>query len=140
MRSTFAGEIPESEATRESVEAMKRLEEEEKAELEGRKVDIDPTLINESKLDPSEQMGRPAIVSDMGETKKIDMVNSAIPGSDEVRNRDPFIDDNPLPKVTGDKAKEPSPVINVPGINNDPEELDFIDDDPPDDGDSFIEI
>ena len=144
MRSTFASEIPESEATRKSIEAMEKLEEESKADLEGRQIDIDPTPIDESKLDPSEQMGRAAIISDMGETKQVGMVNSSVPGSDEVRNRDPFIDNNQLPKPVAEKAKvvskEPSLIIDVPGINNEPLELDFLDNDPPDDGDSFIEI
>jgi hypothetical protein len=152
MRTTFVGEIPDSEATRESIEAMDKLVEDEKAELEGRIVNINPTTIDDSELDPSEQAGRYAVISDMGEMKKVEMVNSIVPGAEESKDRDPFIDkanaqkppisnknDNgtkPIKKVSSDA------LINIPSINNDPDDLDFLGEDPDDTeyGDCFVEI
>ncbi len=85
MVKNAAGEVPESKATKASLEAMIKLEDEEENE------DIDDRPpVKEEDLAPEEQMGRVAVVMDEGSDKKIDLVPSILPGS--LEERDPFID------------------------------------------------
>lgn len=76
----MSGEIPESEATRASIEALKQMEEEERGETE--------SLVDESKLDVSERMGEEVVVA-TGENSitKIAMKNSILPEADSIKNR-----------------------------------------------------
>lgn len=83
----MAGEMPESEATRASIEALKQLEDEDS---------IPESLIDESKLDISQRMGESAVVA-TGENSvtKIAMRNSILPDADAIKNRGvKFIDPN----------------------------------------------
>ena len=96
MQRSFAGEITDSEKTAASIEAMAKLEEEE---AEG--IDLGDTVIDESTLDPSEQMGRKAIITTGdGETKAVSARNSILPEADQIRERGvEFIDrDDPVVK------------------------------------------
>ena len=60
---------------------------EEKAEPEEK-----PIVIDESKLDASQQMGRKAVISTEGGPVQVDLVKSILPAG---KNTDPFIDDKP---------------------------------------------
>ena len=102
MTKNAEGEIPESEATKASLEAMAKLEEEENEEGEE---DEDAPPVKEEDLPPEEQMGREAVVMDQGSDKKVDMVNTAVPNSD--KDRDPFIDREEKAEITAaEKASE----------------------------------
>jgi len=86
MRRSAIGDICDSDRTNASVEALKKIEEEEKdGEI------ADDLVINESKLDPSEQMGRKAVVSTGDSYQSVKMVNKLM-GEVEAVKRDPFID------------------------------------------------
>ena len=100
MRHSFAGEIPESAKTQESLDAMDKVLKEERDE----EVEDKPT-IDENKLDPSEQMGKMAVISDMGRPTKKEMKNSILPASADIKNRDPFIDRDDK-KNEKDKSEE----------------------------------
>jgi len=86
MRHSFTGEIAESAQTQASLEAMEKLAAEEK----GEKVEGKP--LNEEKLDPSEQMGRNAVISQNGQPTAQKMQNSIVPEAQTIKNPDPFID------------------------------------------------
>ena len=75
----------ENERTKASIDAKKKLDIEDAIAKE-------KVIIDESKLDPSEQNGRKATVSTEGKEKSVNMVNNAIPGSKEIKDSDPFID------------------------------------------------
>ena len=85
MTRSAAADILESENTRASIEAMKRLEEEEENDTI-----LPDTPVDESKLNPNEQRGRKATVYTPEGMKSVDMVNNATPNSKKVD--DPFID------------------------------------------------
>lgn len=87
MSRSAIDDIPDSEKTMASLEAMKKLEKEEKEEII-----LPDAPVDESKLDPSEQMGRKAIISTYSGTEDIKMVNSILPEADSVNKIDPFID------------------------------------------------
>jgi hypothetical protein len=75
----MAGEMPESEATQASIEALKQLEAEEA---------VPDSLIDESKLDVSEQMGTQAIVATGENTvTKVSMKNSILPEANAIKER-----------------------------------------------------
>lgn len=81
---TMSGEMPESEATRASIEALKKLEDEEK---EGIEEEANRKPIDESKLPLEERMGGKATIA-FG-TKNIEAVkmkNSILPEADQIRN------------------------------------------------------
>lgn len=118
----MAGDMPESEATRASIEALKQMEEEE-AQPE--------SLIDESKLDASEQMGGTVVIA-TGDSNmaKVEMKNSILPEADAIKERgikfiDPNGDDSPVDDSSLDES--------IKDI--------FIDSDdyPEDEGDDFIE-
>jgi len=92
MIKSFAGEAPESEATKASIKAMDKLEKKEKEEEEEDAAADENPPVNEEDLPPEEQMGRVATIIDEGSDKKVDMVNTAIPGAAEAKDGDPFID------------------------------------------------
>jgi len=117
MRHSFAGEIPESEKTQASLDAIDKILKEENDEP----VEDKPT-IDESKLDPSEQMGRNAVVSDMGKPTQTEMKNSILPHAKETKERDPFIDRE---EKEDDKSK--NAFLDKPDDKDDPD-------------DSFIEV
>jgi hypothetical protein len=155
MTKSAVGDVPESEATKASLEAMKKIEEEEDEDNEEEADDKPP--VAEEDLPPEEQMGRGAVVMEEGADKKVDMVNSAIPGSEDAKDRDPFIDReekkekaeaekkaeekkaSAKPKETGEESQKPEKKPE----ENDDESIDGIftpnEDDPADDDDSFIE-
>lgn len=76
----------------------------------------DNTKLDNSVLDPSEQMGRPATIVHEVARRKTPMSKSIIPSQEQMRDNDPFIDD---------KAEDP--VKNA-----------FIDPPIDDDDDSFL--
>lgn len=79
------GDLPESQATQASIDALKELEANEA-------MDAETTFIDESKLDPSERMGEKAIiVNGMNSTEKVSMKNSILPEADAVKNAPKFI-------------------------------------------------
>lgn len=122
----------ESEATRESLETMERLEKEEQA---------DDLVINEDKLDVSERMGNKAVVGTGADNKHISLVNNAIPGSENIKKSDPFIDRSSKEKSSIDKDKKEE-VVDITNIDLPDGDL-FIGGDSPtnEDGeDPFIEI
>jgi len=83
----MAGDMPESEATKASIEALKKMEEEEA---------MPDTPVDESKLDISQKMGGEAVIA-TGESsfKKVGMKNSLVPDADAIKNRGiKFIDPN----------------------------------------------
>lgn len=90
MVKNATGEMQESKATKASIEAMDKLEKEEAGEEVDDVDEISP--INEEDLPPEEQMGRGATIIDEGAEKKVDMVNSAVPGSEGIKEREFFID------------------------------------------------
>lgn len=83
MRRQCAGEINDSERTAASIEALKKLEEEEELEK-----NLEDVPIDESKLALEEQMGLPAVIStgDDGATA-VEMKNSVVPEADVIKNR-----------------------------------------------------
>jgi len=87
MTRSAIDELPESERTQASLEAMEKLEREEKEDII-----LPDTKIDESKLDASEQMGRKAVISTQAGTEKVGLVNSILPEAAAVRDVDPFID------------------------------------------------
>lgn len=89
MVSSVINELPESDKTKESIEAMAKLEKEEK------EVVLPDVPVDNKKLDPSEQMGRKAVVASAQGEDRVDMKNSILPDSDKTKARDPFIDREP---------------------------------------------
>lgn len=80
-------DLPESEATRASIEALQKMEEEERGE------DASDTPVDESHLDASERMGGPAtIVTGSRQTESVAMKNSILPQAEQIRKADAFID------------------------------------------------
>jgi len=104
MRKGYTNDMPESEATRESIEAMEQLEREEREE------DTNPPPVDESKLDPSEQSGRTAIVIKEGTHQKVDLTNSAV--NKGVKGRDAFIDREENAQKEALRRKQSSPMID----------------------------
>ena len=76
--------LAEFSSTAASIAAMERLEAEESHQN-------DADIIDEESLDPSERMGSTAVISTGDEAKKVEMVNSILPESDSIKNRDPFL-------------------------------------------------
>lgn len=101
MVNSSIGEAQESLKAEASIEAMKKLEEEEKEEGELFET-YNP--IKEEDLDPSEQMGGKAVISVAGDSKKVDLVNSVLPEADVIKERDPFIDKEDNAKI--EKVKD----------------------------------
>jgi len=89
MVNSVVGEA--QELTTAKTEASVRTMEELEAEEADKAVE-DKYVINEEDLDPSERMGGKAIISAGGDAKEIDLVNSILPESDVIKERDPFID------------------------------------------------
>lgn len=87
MKYSSIDESVDSDRTKASIEAMKKLEDEEK-NGKGRI----KTIIDESKLDASEQAGRKAVISNEGKADIANMENSILPNSKEIKDRDPFIE------------------------------------------------
>jgi hypothetical protein len=104
MARNMAGDMPETDATRASIEALKRLEEEDYENEEAIEVD-------ESNLPMNERMGLEATVGTGKEAAKVNMQNSILPESeisakarakgknikfinpvDDNSDKDPFID------------------------------------------------
>jgi len=146
MVKSAVGEVTDSEATQASLEAMEKLEaEENEEEIE------DKPPVKEEDLPPEEQMGRGAVVMEEGSEKKIDLVNSAVPGSDNARERDPFVDkaDKVESKDKNEDSKiedEPTVVVESKpseekseGKSEDSVEDIFTPDDEDEEKDSFIE-
>ena len=106
VRSTVK-DMPETEATRASIEAMKKLEDEENGEEE------QETEVDESALPANERMGLPATIGAGKNSIQVNMKNSILPESDIAAKA----------KAKGKNIKFINPVDDSP--NNDP----FIDKD-----------
>ena len=115
MRKSFEGEIKESEATKDSIRAMEEIQ-----NAEAKEKNKEDTKIDETKLDPSEQMGRQATVVQEGTQKKTSLAKSIIPEQEKIREVDPFIDNK-------DDVKDPSKDA-------------FVDKTEDEDDDSFLKI
>ena len=87
MGRSVINDIPDSERTRASIEAMKKLEKEEEEEIS-----LPDTLVDESKLPPNEQMGRKATIATPEGEMKVNLVGSVVPESKQSKNANPFID------------------------------------------------
>jgi hypothetical protein len=87
MTRSAVNDIIDSEQTRLSIEAMEKLEREEKEEI-----NLPDTQPDESKLDASEQMGRKSVIATEAGVEKVDLVNSILPESIANKKADPFID------------------------------------------------
>lgn len=87
MTRSAVNDITETEQTRASIEAMEKLNKEEKEDI-----NLGDTFIDDSNLDASEQMGRKAVVVTEGGVNQKNMVNSILPESKKIREADPFID------------------------------------------------
>lgn len=113
------GDIPDGDRTQASLDAMKKLEEED--ELDSSLPDIE---IDESTLDPSERMGMEAVIS-AGEhgAEKVGMKNSIIPEASQIRERGvEFIDQ--ADKDADEEARKSS--ISKKAKNDDDDEFDFL--------------
>lgn len=88
-----AGEIRDSDKTKASIEALKKMEREDQ-------LDQEDTIIDESKLDISERMGQEAIVSTGTSNRKVAMQNSFIPEAKQIRDKGPQFIDEPAIDVT----------------------------------------
>lgn len=86
-------DLDESDRTSASIEALQKMEEEERLANEAENIEVD-----ESNLDESEQKGGKAVIGTGGtEMKKVEMKNSIIPEAEEIKKKDPFIkDDTPV--------------------------------------------
>jgi hypothetical protein len=129
MQNKMTGEIEESEQTRASIEAMEKIEAEERGE------DLE-TPIDESNEDPNNQMGGKAVVGGAEGASKVAMKNSILPEETNVK-ADPFIDrgenaekdekddkDNPFIDTEENTVKEEKDQENDPFIDK-PAEDDF---------------
>lgn len=85
MRHSAINDIVESEKTAASMRAMEKLEKEEKEEAK-------KVALEESSLNPSDQMGRKAVISTESGEEKVNLVNSVLPESNKIKEADPFID------------------------------------------------
>ena len=135
MTYSSVDQINESESTRASIEAMKEIEEEEKA---------DDLVTNEDRFDVSEKMGNKATVATGAQTKEIKLTNSVMPESENIKKQDPFID-----KEDKSAKKMDDPTLRSDVIKKgDEDTIDFPEDDlfiagnsPSDDEeDPFIEV
>jgi hypothetical protein len=129
MTKTAEIDFEESETTRASIEAMEKLEEDEKAEREVVNTD-------EKELPINEQMGREATIFTGESSKKVEMKNKMVPESEAAKKADPFIDRDVESET--DKLDDETNSFLVDVSDNDPEAPN------PDKGgetdDSFIEI
>ena len=106
MKKNVVSDLPESEQTRASLEAMKKLEDEEVEEA--RKEATRPP-VDESRLDVSERMGNKATIATGKDHKELEMKNSYVPESEVIKEADPFIKeetDDKIDDVFIDKDKE----------------------------------
>jgi len=88
MKRNAIGDINESESTKASIDAMEKLNLEEKESRDSEPID-------ESKLDLSERMGLKAVVScGEGSAQSVSMKNSVIPEAEQIKDRGvKFIDE-----------------------------------------------
>ena len=98
MIKSATGDMPDCDATQASLQAMKDIEAEEKADREAEEV-----IEDQSKLDASEQTGGQAVIAtgDRSATK-ISMKNSILPAAEAIRKAEKFI---PLDQ-TEDKSED----------------------------------
>jgi hypothetical protein len=87
MKRSAIDDMVESDQNRASIEAMEKLEREEKEDI-----NLPDTPVDEGKMDASEQMGRRAIVATEAGIDGVNMVNSILPESKIIKDADPFID------------------------------------------------
>jgi len=126
---SFVGELGESEATQASLEAMKKMEAEEKGEVYPEEEVASPKP--EGELSPNEQMGRKAFVGTGDKTSEVNMTNSIVPES-ELTKGAKFID----PESPGNESDTPE----APKENNDEVDLlDVLEDTKDDDASAFID-
>jgi hypothetical protein len=109
MQHMVAGEIKESSQTKDSLDAMAKLEAEEKGEAVEAPVD-------EKSLDPNEKMGGTAVIGGQDGTEKVEMKNSIL---SENKDYDPFIDSEER------EIKEDLDKKNNPFIESDAKDDDF---------------
>jgi hypothetical protein len=83
-----AAQMKDSDATRASLDAMEKIEEEE------RQAGDETTKLDENDFDISDRMGLSATISTgMGTTQKISMKKSLLPEAEAINNAKKFIDD-----------------------------------------------
>ena len=134
MSRSVIADMPESERTAASLEAMEKLEAEEADKESEKDEELDDDL-DESKLDASEQMGRKAVVMAPGGEQKVDMVNSILPESDNIKEADAFIDtDEDLDDIDEETQEE-----NVEKKSQDEPPTNKKDEEDDDFSDAFIE-
>lgn len=80
----MSGEMPESEATKASIEALKKLEDEERGDIEE---EANRKPIDESSLPLEERMGGKATIAfGPKNTESVKMKNSILPDAEQIRN------------------------------------------------------
>ncbi len=106
-------------SVKESLEAMKKLEDEEK---------VEDTPLNDKDLRTEDKTGNEAIIS-MGNNvfKKVSMKRSMVEGQDTVDKNNPFIDPNPSP-------------AGIIGKNGKKQKTEFVPKDDDEKSDAFVEI
>ena len=110
MRKSYTDNMPESEATKASIDALAKLESEE------RDGNIDPIPVDESKLDPSDQTGRQATIIREGTHQKVDLTNNFANSTKKGQKAsDPFIDREANAQREAILKKQASPLINDDG-------------------------
>jgi len=82
MYRSAAGDIDDSEQTRASLEAMKKIEEEEEFDA-----NLPDDVVDESKLSPEERMGGEAVVGGETGAEKVAMQNSIVPEAQQIKDR-----------------------------------------------------
>jgi len=123
-----------SDQIKASLDAMKKIEDEEANELDNKEQD---DFLGNADLDIVDQMNRKAVICSEGEIKTVEMTNSSIN-----KNRDPFIDREPKrsrgrPKGSKNKKNQDIPQPTIIKPNNDSP---FVDDPKAGNTDAFIEI
>jgi hypothetical protein len=115
MKRSADGEISDSEITKASIEAMKKLEKEEELDK-----NLPDDIIDESQFAPEEQMGGDAIIGGEVGAKKVAMKNSTVPEAKQIKERSvEFIDQ--VEKDAEEKAKK----AFIDNKNNE-DDLDFL--------------
>ena len=137
MKQTFVPDMPEPKRAEASIRAMEKLEEEEAEEALAFTNSED--VIKEGGLDPSEQMGRTAVVSGQKGEQRVQLQNSIISGDKKNKKHDPFLDREENAEREDKLANAAEPIL--PPVVDDIDDDLKIDDDNHDDeySDAFIE-
>jgi len=119
MYRSATGDVPESDITEASIKAMEKLDEEEELDR-----NLPDDVIDESKLDPSEQVGLEAVISADGNAAKVKLTNSILPEAKEIKERAvEFIDQD---DKDADEAAKQAFVNKQNENDNDDDDLGFL--------------